>query len=930
MAFTITPSGLINLAPGATQQFTSNHNPLPLVEYSPGTNATEHPTTLGAPQITNIGVFDLPVCNTLVTNGNLSWIWDSAGLWVGIELIDGTNSYYVGHDLSAPANSFVMKFNGAIVDGPHPMNPGDTFDLAKSSNVINASLYGTSTLTYTFATTSTATPTFILKGENVSLGANAELSPPIANGNWAIGDVWSTMGGSGSITPSGLFTATTTPGTYPAGVKATSDCATVASATILIAGSGITGPTSVNSCSLVNYSVDGASGLTWTSSNALAGTINPTTGVFTAANLTSNQTTVITATSGGGFSASLTITVLPVSPITSTGPGAATYVGGMIQYAHATPGGTWSAMPTNSITSTGLFTPTTTGTYTIKYTLPGGSCEATKTIQVYAQMSVTPQIGANSCYSFKVRETQVFSLSGGSGSEIWSTTCSAGSITQDGAFTAPSTPQNCAVTVTDTVTGQVINLPICMEAPQGICIIPIEDEIGFDVQPDQCCEISLDCGDATNLAVPGLTVTIPAVGIKTASPTWTNKVLVQQTEPFALLTALADGAGAYGDTIPAGGDGRVDFILNASNIAGQTQPTVIGWSDRKTDTIYSSIGWGIGVNTAGQLEIFENGISVNGTFGAATDGTSLSVIVLGGKVYYQRNGQPLYESLSSPCSDLYLHASIGKVGGSISGGASATWSILTAGGPTSVGTISPSGTYRAPDAPGDIVVQASISGSIWTITLHVNQPTPFVSNPADFWEGGCELWLATGYIKPGQAPRLAKNGSPDAGSSPNAINIGETVDGVKISYTPEFAERRSDRGIYRRSLSNERALIAFTMLEVRNVEKLRHVVSTMTVGKVNGYQTLGFGGKKCACEMSVLLVKPTAGDCTSGTYDVIAFHRVVAIKGLEMAFSSQGRVEAPVELEVLLDSSRPSGEQLFTIYKAIDCSKSANSGCAIG
>jgi hypothetical protein len=219
--------------------------------------------------------------------------------------------------------------------------------------------------------------------------------------------VWSVAAGGGTInSTTGLFTASTTPGTYTNTVVAT--CRGIsATATVIITAGPLATITVTPSPTLVigaqqQFTAVGKDGFgnvvaitpVWTTTNP-PGTIVSTTGLFTAGNTLGVFASSVTATSGA-ISGKATVTVIagPVSTITVT-PNPATMATGAQQQFTAvgkdaggnvvpiTPVWTTTNPPGTINSSTGLFTAgSTAGTFPDAVTATSGGKSGTATVIV--------------------------------------------------------------------------------------------------------------------------------------------------------------------------------------------------------------------------------------------------------------------------------------------------------------------------------------------------------------------------------------------------------------------------------------------------------------------------------------------------------------------------------------------------------------------
>lgn len=267
---------------------------------------------------------------------------------------------------------------------------------------------------------------------------------------------WSVTGtGNGSITSAGLYTAPAKAGTFTVVVKSSADTTKTASATITVSAVGISlSPTTATvaqgGTQTFTATVTGAAntGVTWSVTGSGNGTIT-SGGVYTAPAKAGIFTVTAKSSADATKTASATVTV-PVKVAVS--PAAPTVNGGATQQFTATVTGgnsssvTWSATG-GSITSGGLYTaPATPGTCTVTATsvaTPTGSGSATVTVPGVG-ITVSPtgaSVAINGSKTFTATVT-------GSANTAKTWSCSAGSITSGGVFTAPATAGTCTVTAT--------------------------------------------------------------------------------------------------------------------------------------------------------------------------------------------------------------------------------------------------------------------------------------------------------------------------------------------------------------------------------------------------------------------------------------------------------------------------------------------------
>jgi hypothetical protein len=298
--------------------------------------------------------------------------------------------------------------------------------------------------------------------------------------------VWSVANGGGTINPTtGLFTAVTTPGTYTNTIVAT--CRGIsASATVIVTPGPLATITVTPSPTLAigaqqQFTAVGkdAFGNTvaftpvWTATNP-PGTINSSTGLFTAGNTLGVFANSVTATSGT-ISGKATVTVIagPVATITVTPNPATMQIGAQQQFTAVgtdaggnvvpiTPVWTTTNPPGTINSSTGLFTAgNTTGTFANAVTATAGGKSGSATVVVtagpVATITVTPN-PATMATGAQQQFTAVGTDAGGNVvpiTPVWTATNPPGTINSStGLFTAGNTTGTFANAVTATAGGK--------------------------------------------------------------------------------------------------------------------------------------------------------------------------------------------------------------------------------------------------------------------------------------------------------------------------------------------------------------------------------------------------------------------------------------------------------------------------------------------
>jgi RHS repeat-associated protein len=128
-------------------------------------------------------------------------------------------------------------------------------------------------------------------------------------------------------------------------------------------------------------------------------------------------------------------------------------------------------------------------------------------------------------------------------------------------------------------------------------------------------------------------------------------------------TTLAWNAGtASSNSLPAAADGFVQFKTDQTN-AGKM--VGLNTANIATDVAYQTIPFAIYLRDDARVEVYEMGVS-KGTYGLYTINDVFTIERVGGKIYYKKNGQQFYESVTQNNNALYVDCSIYTMNGTVS------------------------------------------------------------------------------------------------------------------------------------------------------------------------------------------------------------------------------------------------------------------------
>ncbi len=280
------------------------------------------------------------------------------------------------------------------------------------NGIVNGVAAGTSTMTYTLASTGcyrtynitiNGVPAPITGAATVCVGATG-----FENSVTGGGISWSSSNTSvATITNSGAITGVAA-GTTTITYTISTGCYTTAIVTVNSFAPDITGNTPVCAGSTITLT-DAQPGGTWTSNNASIATVGTGSGIVTGV---AGGTVVINYLVNGGCNLSTTVTVNPIQAITGN---TSACVGSSSALADGTAGGTWSSANTGVAavgSSSGVVVGAAAGTTTITYTLSSG-CTRTTIVTINAMTLITGTAG--------VCAGSVTALTNATAGGVWST-----------------------------------------------------------------------------------------------------------------------------------------------------------------------------------------------------------------------------------------------------------------------------------------------------------------------------------------------------------------------------------------------------------------------------------------------------------------------------------------------------------------------------
>jgi hypothetical protein len=584
--------------------------------------------------------------------------------------------------------------------------------------------------------------------------------------------------------------------------------------------------------------------------------------------------------------------------------------------------------------STGAITGTPTGsgnsTFVIKV-VDSVAAQDTQSlsIQIYAALNTAPDPGVGDTSVFAAIGEQIqFTSTGGSGSYQWSVDGGNLINPSSGLFTAVN-GGSYTVTLVDTVSGQTASISVVVTSQAQFCVEGVSAGVADANNGDPCCEFNVECGDRLQLRIPSFHV---VEGGNRQVVTYDDVTSAITGEASALQSTATNG-GATGNRISLSRDGYFEIVTSYDMAQTANGEFGIGFSsldaDATVSTIEHAVVWFTDAGTR-KVEIRHLGsVEATSQFDIA-QGDAVTFGQFDGELKLFINSVEVFTSAEvlTGCDSITLDISIADSGKTIGGYvANLTWSVVTSGTGSEVGSIDANGVYTAPIKPlgGVVLVQGVINNATFYVRVRTIQPTPIFTKPQPFLSGRrAQVWVTNRKATDNEVVRIASDGSPDAIQNPGMIYLGVLEASATFAEDNQTQDFTNDEGIYQTVITEERATLTGTFLEVRDLDKLALLLQHGTLyPPVRGVTEFSVGGKTCGgCDLRVVLIVE-AGACGSG-WDVIYMPRVQNVGNLSLEIGKKTNSKYALNFRVLPDVSRPKGKQLYSIYQLQNCGNVEN------
>ena len=241
-----------------------------------------------------------------------------------------------------------------------------------------------------------------------------------------------------------------------------------------------------------------------------------------------------------------------------------------------------------------------------------------------------------------------------------------------------------------------------------------------------------NAGATATSTVPVTVNSAPGGGAGIQNVIWVNSVgcAINGSTLTKTSSSAWGNAGASSSQIIQSGDGFVEFTANETGLERMT-----GLSNGDPDQNYTSIGYGIHLNTGGAFYVCEKGTS-RGYFGDYRSGDVFRVAVVSGHVKYSRNGTVFFTSSVTPSYPLLVDAALDGQGSTIT---NAVISSTMVGGGGGGGTPTPITIQTLTPTKGEVIKPGSVYNITWSVTGD-STPTRINHYTIDLSLDGGDTW----------------------------------------------------------------------------------------------------------------------------------------------------------------------------------------------
>jgi len=173
-----------------------------------------------------------------------------------------------------------------------------------------------------------------------------------------------------------------------------------------------------------------------------------------------------------------------------------------------------------------------------------------------------------------------------------------------------------------------------------------------------------------------------------------------------------------------------------------------------------------------------------------------------------------------------------------------------------------------------------------------------------------QVWAGLATPSAGARITLHTDGTPDATANPNAIHLGHTKEGSKVTITASQIKHYADEVAtpIKATVDVVDMMIEGSFLQIMDADVLKKLTDGFgTYGTGSGYVENTIGRKTLAYQ-SVALIWPTPADATK--FAVAHIYQAINEAGLSWQISRKGMSETPFKFVAFAIASRAAADQV--------------------
>ncbi len=149
-------------------------------------------------------------------------------------------------------------------------------------------------------------------------------------------------------------------------------------------------------------------------------------------------------------------------------------------------------------------------------------------------------------------------------------------------------------------------------------------------------------------------------------------------------------------------------------------------------------------------------------------------------------------------------------------------------------------------------------------------------------------------------------------------DLGHTIGGVEVTYTPEYKEVMVDKygkSVVEKFLVGERVKAKFSLAEW-TLANLQVAIDQSTLQGDDSVSGGSVAGKRASTKAGLLVLHPIE-NAASVKDDDFSIYKAVSTGELTIANNNEGERVLPVEMDGLIDENRSDGNMLFFIGDSV-------------